>query len=85
MFFLSFSTYGKDGKNEKPIDFSQYEIKDSLKIDCEQKRNCFLDCSQMKNFLGNFSNSFGTIKTYEKEECRKKCNLINCNENIKEP
>ncbi|WP_411822419.1 hypothetical protein [Leptospira sp. 'Mane'] len=68
-------------EKEKPIDFSQYEIKDSIKIDCRQKKECFRNCAGAGGGLADSTyDQTNKIIQFQLSECNRKCNLIDCNE-----
>ncbi|TGM03229.1 hypothetical protein EHQ79_06600 [Leptospira jelokensis] len=81
IFFLQFTALHSE-KKEKPVDFTQYELKENYFIDCRNKRECFKNCAN--NYVampGHSFDKFNTINQIKIKDCTSKCQEIICTEN----
>ncbi|TGL09120.1 hypothetical protein EHQ43_01290 [Leptospira bouyouniensis] len=81
MLILQFTTLHSE-KKEKPIDFTQYELKENYYIDCPKKRECFKNCAN--NYVampGHSFDKFNTINQIKIRDCTSKCQEVICTAN----
>lgn len=71
-------------KKDKPIDFTQYELKENYYIDCPKKRECFNNCSNNYVAMPGLSfDKFNSLNQIKIRECTSKCQEIICTDNQK--
>lgn len=69
-------------KYSKPFDFSKYELNDSYKVDCKEKKACFKRCNSNTNLLYIFFAWKGPVENNLEERikygCTNDCAKIVC-------